>query len=124
MSPAEALNSYRSMLREVGETIVIRRWKGSGEGRSKTESQVIARVKGYQATELVGAITQGDINVIALNDPSADVPAGKVPLSEMLPILTTDKLVVRGEEKSIKGVDANTRRVAGILIALDIHAEG
>lgn len=124
MTPADALISYRAMMAEDGESIVVRRWRGSGPGRTKTEAQVLARVKGYQATELVGAIVQGDISVIALNDPAADVPAGMVPLSALLPLLTSDKLVIRGEEKAIKNINDNTRRIGGTLIALDIHAEG
>jgi hypothetical protein len=124
MSPEDALAQHRAFIGAVGEHVIVRRWQGSGAGRTKAEAQVIARVKGYQATELVGAITQGDISVIALNDPDAVIPTGMVPLSSLLPLLTTDKLVIRGEEKAIKGVNDNTRRVAGVLIALDIHAEG
>lgn len=121
MTPGDALASYRAMIWETGETIVIRRWRAD---RTKIEAQVWARVSGYQATQLVGAITQGDINVIALNDPDAVVPIGMVSLSSLLPLLTSDKLVIRGDEKAVKAVNDNTRRVGGILIALDIHAEG
>lgn len=124
MNAAEALEQHRSFLAEIGEDIIIRRWSGTGPGRTKVQAQVRARVSGYTPSQIIGAVAQGDINVIALNDPDAEVPAGMVPLSSLFPLSVDDKLVIRGEEKSIKGINDNTRRVAGVLIALDIHAKG
>lgn len=124
MTPNQALASHRAMIEQSGETIIVRRWRVIDGEYSKVEASIFARVMGYNPTQVIGAITQGDIRVIALNDPAATVPAGMVPLSTLLPLLNTDKLVIRGEEKAIKGVDDNTRRIAGVLIALDIHAEG
>jgi hypothetical protein len=69
---------------------------------------------GYQPKELIGAIVQGDRKVIALIDA----------LGALLPLTTTDKLVIRGREVAIKAVDDNTRRIGGTLIALEIQAAG
>jgi hypothetical protein len=124
MNSAEALAHYRSFLARIGEDILVRRWSGVGSGRTKVQAQIRARVSGYAPSQIIGAAVQGDIDVIALNDPDAAVPEGMVPLSELLPLSVDDKLVIRGEEKSIKGVNDNTRRISGVLIALDIHAKG
>jgi hypothetical protein len=45
-----------------------------------------------------------------------------VALSVLLPLRTTDKLLVRDRELAIQNVDDDTRRVVGVLIALEIVA--
>ncbi len=124
MTPATALGQYRRFIAEVGETILVRRYSGTGAGRTKAEAQILARITGYQPRELVGPVVQGDRKVIALNDPAAAVPDGMVSLASLLPLSNEDKLVIRGIETAIKAVDDNTRRIAGVLIALEIQASG
>jgi hypothetical protein len=124
MTPAQALDQHRRFIGKIGETILVRRYSGTGPSRSFVEASILARVTGYAPQELVGFIEQGDRKVIALNDPSAEVPAGKVSLASLLPLTTSDKLVIRSAETAIKAVDDNKRRVAGVLIALEITAKG
>lgn len=124
MTPAAALDAHRRFLAEIGEDILIRRYTGTGTPRPKTEASIRARVMGYEPKELVGTIVQGDRKIIALVDPDATVPSGMVALSTLLPLTTNDKAVVRGKEIAIKGIDDNTRRIAGTLIALEIQAAG
>jgi hypothetical protein len=125
LTPAESLASHRAFMAELGETVLVRRYSGAGAARSKVEASILARVMGYAPKDLVGTIVQGDRRVIALNDPAAVVPAGKVALASLLPLNdATDKLVIRGREAAIKAVDDNTRRIAGVLIALEIQAAG
>lgn len=124
MNAAEALEQHRAFLVEIGEHIIVRRWSGTGAGRTCVEAQVRARVSGYTPSQIIGAVAQGDISVIVLNDPDANVPAGKVSLGSLLPLSVDDKLVIRDEEKSIKGINDNSRRIGGVLIALEIHAKG
>jgi hypothetical protein len=114
MNAAEALSSLRSFLQEVGEDVIVRRYSGTGPTRTVTERTTRARVKGYQPNELVGAIVQGDRKVIMLVDALAD----------LLPLSTADKLVIRGREVAIKGVDDSTRRIGGTLIGLDLQVAG
>lgn len=114
MNAAEALASLRSFLREVGEDVVVRRYLGTGPARTAIDRVARARVKGYQPSDLVGAIVQGDRKVVILVDTLAD----------LLPLSTTDKLVIRGREAAIKGVDDNTRRIGGVLIGLDLQVAG
>jgi hypothetical protein len=111
---AEALRAHREMLADVGEDIIIRRYTGTGSPRSKSDTVTRARVMGYEPKDLVGSIVQGDRKIIALVDGLAGI----------LPITTNDKAVVRGKELAIKAVDDSTRRIAGILIALEIQASG
>lgn len=114
MTADEALAQHRAMINEVGEDIIVRRITGTGPTPAHTDIVTRARVMGYQPSQLVGAIVQGDRRVIALVDT----------LSSMLPITTNDKVVVRGKVLAIKSVDDSTRRIAGTLIALEIQCSG
>lgn len=114
MTPAESLASHRAFLAELGETVIVRRYSGTGPSRPHVDTATMARVMGYAPKDLVGSIVQGDRRVIALVDA----------LSAVLPLTTSDKLVIRGREVAIKAVDDNTRRIQGVLIALEIQAEG
>ncbi len=106
MTPAEALASYQRIMARVGETIYVK--------RGLTSTATTARVMNYDASQLVGPITQGDRKVIALVDT----------LTSLLPLTVIDKLIVRGKTLAIKAVDDSTRRVQGTLIALEIQAGG
>lgn len=114
MTPAEALASHRAFINEIGEDIIIRRFTGSGTPRPKTETTIKARVVGYRPDEFLGPIVQGDRKVIALVDD----------LAAILPVLPTDKIVVRGKEMAIKAIDDSTRRIGGTLIALELTIGG
>jgi hypothetical protein len=114
MTPAEAIASHQKFIAELGETILVRRYSGTGAARTKVDVATTARVMGYAPRDLVGSITQGDRRVIALADT----------LAALLPLTNSDKLVIRGREVAIKAVDDNTRRIAGTLIALEIQAAG
>lgn len=107
MNAAEAFAQHRAFLAEIGEDVIIRRI-------GVPDVTVRARVVGYKPDELVGPIVQGDVKIIALVDT----------LGDRLPLTTNDSAVVRGKVKRIKGVDDNTRRIGGTLIALEIQAGG
>lgn len=68
----------------------------------------------YSPDQIVGSVTQGDQKVILLT----------ASIVSLLPLTTSDKIVVRGRELAIKAIDDNTRRVGGTLIALEIQAAG
>ncbi len=114
MTPAQALASHRKFINAIGEQVFVRRYSGVGHLRTPVDTAAQARVMGFTPKELVGSIVQGDRKVIMLVDT----------LGAVLPITTFDQLVIRGREVSIKSVDDNTRRIAGVLIALEIHAAG
>ena len=76
------------------------------------------------AEDIVGDIELTDRKVILVNDPDAAVPDGKVPLSALLPLLTTDKLFFRDREFAILDPDDDARRYAGVLIALELTVRG
>lgn len=106
--------SYRRELGQYGEVIQVRRYSGLGPGRTHIDTPVHARVRGYQPSELVGTIQQGDRSVIALAED----------LVAIIPVTPTDKLIVRGKELAIMGVDDSTRRVGDVLIAIEMQARG
>lgn len=114
MTPSEALASHRAMLADVGEDVVVRRFTGSGAPRPHFDVTARGRVVGLQPSELVGPIVQGDRKVILMAEA----------LGAVMPVTTQDKLVIRGKEVAIKAIDDNTRRIAGILVALEITAAG
>lgn len=109
--------SYRRDLRLYGEVIHVRRYSGIGPGRTYVDTPVYARVTGYQPAELVGTIQQGDRRVIASAD---DLMNGGF----LMPVTPTDKIIVRGRELAIMGVDDSTRRVGPVLIALELQVRG
>lgn len=117
MSPDEIKTHYRSFMDDVGELVTIRRWYNTGLVRTKFEAEVKARVTWESAGELAGAVHQGDANLIVLVD---DLETAQFPL----PITTNDRVVVRGRELTCYAVDANTRRVQGVLVAYEIKARG
>jgi hypothetical protein len=108
----EVLVAYREMISDLGQPVAIRRYVGTGPSRTHTDTATMAYVRNYGSSELVGAIAQGDQKAITLVDGLAGI----------LPVLTSDKLVVDGKEFSIK--NPMKRVVAGTLIALEIHAAG
>lgn len=114
MTPSEALASHRAFINELGEPVIVRRYSGVGALRTPIDTASRARVVGYTPAQLVGSIVQGDRLVIMLVDT----------LGAILPLTTNDSLVIRGREVKIKSIDDNTRRVAGVLIALMVHAAG
>lgn len=114
MTPASALASYRTTLSQVGESVIVRRYAGTGAARVASDLTTTARVMGYAPHEIIGNVRIGDRKVIALADS----------LSAVLPLRTSDKIVIRGTECDIQLVDDNTRRVAGTLIALEIQVRG
>lgn len=114
MNAATAIAQHKAAITQVGETVYVRRFTGTGTPRSHTDTATHARVMGYQPSQLIGPIVQGDRRVIALVDT----------LSSVLPVTTNDRLVVRGKECVIKAVDDNTRRIGGTLVALELQVAG
>jgi hypothetical protein len=84
----------------------------------------LGRVIGLGVEDIVGDVKLTDRKVILLNDPAAAIPEGKVALSELLPLRSTDTLSFRQREAAIMNIDDDTRRVAGVLIALEITVRG
>lgn len=105
------------MLEVAGETIVIRRFTGTGVNPPKVDVAVLCRVTGYAPEELVSGIVQGDRRVIALYD---DLVSGGFPV----PLKVGDKAVIRDKQVNIEAVDDNTRRLAGTLIAYELRVRG
>lgn len=108
---------YRTELGRIGETVLVRRYYSTGSPRPKYEKAALARVASYDAEELVGTIVQGDQKMILLAE---DLESGDV----ALPLLISDKVVVRGKELQIVSIDANTRRVGGKLCAYELQVRG
>lgn len=116
MNPDDVKDTYRRMLADE-PPVLIRRYTGLGTNRPRFDVSVKAKVTGYAPDELVGQIVQGDRKVILLVQDLIDRQFA-------MPILSSDKVVVRGKELAIIAPDDSTRRVAGILIAYELTARG
>jgi hypothetical protein len=116
-SPAMVQRSYRRDLTQHGRVVQLRRYTGSGPGRTFVDTPVHARVRGYQPQELVNTIQQGDRNVIALAE---DLINGGF----ALPVTASDKLIIDGKELAVLGIDDSTRRVGETLIAIELQCRG
>lgn len=112
MTPEDALQMTRDMVNENGQPVYIRRYSGTGPSRTHVDTATVAYVMNYGSKELVGSIVQGDQKVITLVDS----------LSAILPVRTSDVLLVDGKEFSIK--NPMKRVVGDTLIALEIHCSG
>ena len=125
MTSAQTLDRYRSALAEIGEDIEIRRYGGTGAARTLVERALVrGRVLGMGAEELVGNAVQRTRKVLLLIDPAAVVAPGCLALADLLPLTTSDKLLFRDAEVAILDVNDDTRRVSGVLIALEIVVKG
>lgn len=128
MTPAAALQSYRREIVKNGEIVLVRRQTGTGQARvTAAEASVRARVIGIAGgLQLVGAVKPASRKAILINDPDAVVAAGQVALATLLPLTDRDKLVIRGIEVAIEpgGIDDDTRRLAGVLIAIEVVLKG
>ncbi|SDC06653.1 hypothetical protein SAMN05216337_1001169 [Bradyrhizobium brasilense] len=117
MTPDAARQSYRRALSQAGGIVTVRRYYGSGSPRSKHERDCLGKEASYQPSEIVGSILQGDWMIILLAE---DLEAGAV----TLPLLPTDKVVVRGKELTIAGIDDKKRRISGVLCAYELQVRG
>lgn len=112
MDAAQALRDYREMITDVGQDVAIRRYVGTGPSRTSSDVSTKAYVRSYRSDELIGSIAQGDQVAITLVEA----------LTAILPVTTSDFLVVNGREYAIK--NPMKRVMSGTLIALEIHAKG
>jgi hypothetical protein len=117
MTPEETRQGYRDALDVAGEVITVRRYTGTGVTRVPVDTDVRARVTGFQERELVGTVQQGDRRIIMLLEDL--IAAGFA-----VPVTANDKIVLRGTMIAIVSVDDSTRRVMGELIAYEILARG
>jgi hypothetical protein len=111
MDAATALAQHRAFINEIGEDIAIRRYAEDG---TYTDTTTKARVIGAEVEEFTGSMTQKRSKVIALVDT----------LASILPLVPTDKAVIGGREFAIEGIDDNTRRIGGTLVALEFQVIG
>jgi hypothetical protein len=116
MTPQAARSAYKRLLGQT-ETVTLRRFHGTGTPRSKYEQPAKARVQGYDPQEFIGTVLHGDRRLIVLAE---DLEGGAV----ALPILVSDKIVVRGKEIQIIAIDDNTRRVGSTLCAYELQVRG
>ena len=117
MTPDQVRSTYRRMIDAVGETIMIRRYTGTGTARPWFEVAVRARVTAYEQKDLVGTIQQGDRKIILLAE-------DLIERQFAMPVTANDKAVVRGRELQIVAPDDSTRRIAGVLIAYELQVRG
>jgi hypothetical protein len=108
---------WRSAVKRQGETVLIRRYTGSGTNRPRFDVSVRGRVNGYEPSQLIGSITQGDRRVLILQE-------DLIKAQFALPITSSDKCVVRGRELAIQAADDNTHRDGTELIAWELQVRG
>jgi len=119
-TPEQIKASYR---RNLKETVVIRRFTGTGTNRPKFEASARAQVVGYAPHELIGGIVQGDRKIILYADDLIEQGWAPAPGTRRL-ITENDFAVVRGAQLAIIAADDSTRRVDGTLIAFELQVRG
>ncbi len=119
MTPSASRASYRRTRDSIGEDVILRRYSGNAASRVAADyplKAVRVYAEGVPA-DLIDGLQQRDRTIILMDEDvvSSGFPT---PLAE-----TSDKIVTRdGRELTIKKVDDDTRRIAGVLIAYEIIA--
>lgn len=106
--------------RSLKEWVTLRRFIAgtTGSNRPRFDAEgVRARTVGYEPHELVGAIVQGDRKMIVYAD-------DLIAKGFALPVTNNDVVLVRGKQLSILAADDSTRRVDGVLIAIELQVRG
>lgn len=117
MTPEQAISAHKRALAVAGETVMIRRYTGTGQNRPYFDADVQARVTDFEPAELVGGIVQGDRKLVVLAE---DLERAQFPEN----LRKGDKAIVRGRECNIESVDDNTRRIQGVLVAYELAVRG
>jgi hypothetical protein len=117
MNVEQLRDTYRRMIDNIGEWIVLRRYTGQGANRPRFDVNVRAAVRGYGPEELVGSIRQGDREIIILSQDLIDKQFA-------LPITENDRAVVRGKELAVMAPDDSTIRIGPSLIAYKFTGRG
>lgn len=113
MNTAEIKAHYAA---ELKETIIVRRYTGSGTNRPKFDAEVRGKAWGYSAKELIGSIQQGDQRVLVYID-------DLIEKGFALPVTSADKVVVKGKEIAI--ISPGFRKAPdGTLVVYDMQARG
>ena len=113
MTPESETDRYSRLLNQYGEPMTIRVFSTGGASRTYTDNaSCLGWVRRYQPEELAGTIMQGDVEVIVL---ASDITT---------PPKNEDMVIVRSRNLTIRGVDDNTRRIQGVLIAYSLHCRG
>ena len=116
MTPEIVRQRYARALSRFSR-VTIRRYYGTGAPRPYHEKICRGREVQYKPTEIVAPILQGDWKIILLAE---DLETGAV----ALPLLPTDKAVVRGKVLTIAGIDDKKRRFGDVLCAYELQVRG
>lgn len=105
MTPADAIAMHRRQLAQHGQTITLRR------RASPVTCTALARMTWDKAEEGAGAVVgRAGTLIVMAQDVAADADWGAG-------IAVGDQVIVNGRTYGIAHVDAETRRIAGTLIA-------
>lgn len=102
---------YRRQIIKSGETFVLRR---AGEN----DATVRGRASGFGLSDVAGAVQQNQRMIVVLAE---DVEASGFPAPFQANI---DRVVWGARVMPITYADATKRRVAGVLIAYELHVAG
>jgi hypothetical protein len=114
MPLAQTKSLYRRTLRE---RVLIRRYTGTGPGRTSVDVSCRAKIIGDSSGVLVGDVRQFEFDAVVLAE---DLATGGI----ALPLTPADKLVLQGREMAIMFPDNATRSDEGVLVAYQIKAKG
>ncbi len=120
MKGAEIKAAY---VRELKELVLIRRYSGTGTGKTKIDATCRARVAYAQSSELAGEVKQGDQLVIVYADDVEKHYQTGAPTGLTGPITPDDKCVIGGKVCTIVNPKRKTG-MDGVLAAYALHVRG
>lgn len=111
MTPAQAKAMYRRQMAIAGETILLRR-------KGRADVAVRARSMGLNVSDVAGVVQQGARVLIVLAEDVAKV-GFPIPFQA-----NVDRVVWNGRTLAITYADDARRRIAGEVIAYELHVSG
>lgn len=116
MTPADAAASYRRQIEKHGEPITLRRvlLRPTPDADLAVKARVLRQGK---PDDLANTVSQSDRVIVVMAE---DIAASEWPG----PPVKGDKIFLRGRALTITAVDDDKRRVAGVLIAYELTANG
>jgi hypothetical protein len=118
MNADQVRAGYRRAMEQAGTSVHVRRYAGTGAARPFFQAEdVAALAREYRAADLVGAIREGDQEVIVLDE---DLVAAQF----AVPVRHGDKVVLRGKELNVEAADGNSRRLGHDLVAWVLRVRG
>lgn len=127
MTPEAAIAALDRGIEQSGQPIQLLRSVGAAPNAVVVAVDIVAMVRGYSATDLLGDVAQGD-RVVTLSPTTLAAtqwPGGRAPdymVEPEVPLRTTDRVTIDGRTFNIQS--ATPFKIAGVLVKIKLNVRG